>query len=188
MMRSELAIATAARGWAASRPSRRARRVARGLGLACGLVAVAVALQSWTVASTGAALGTDLGVVAIAPGELELTTSGPVLQTSAMQPGDAAVRGTLALRNITAAPVRVRVRALPSTPVLDDALALRMIVRGRPFARGSAGALRDWSARHITIGVRQTASITVQAWLRRPAQGLIGDITLEFDADPVTRR
>jgi|GEM_PF-3435418 len=188
MMRSQLAIAPAARVHTASRPSRGALRIARGLGVVCGLVAFALALQSWIVTSTGAALGTDLAIAAVAPGELELTTTGPILQTTGMQPGDALAHGTLRLRNITGAPVRVRIRALPSSRALDDALALRTITRGRPFARGSAGALRDWSMRHLTIGVRQTASIKVQAWLRRPAQGLVADITLEFDADPVTSR
>lgn len=173
-----------------ARPTRRPTRAARGAGLAGGLaaVAIAVAVGSWAIASTGPALGTDLTVAAVAPGELSLEGSGAVLQASAMRAGAAPVTGSLRVRNITGVPVLVRIRALPSTSEADDVLALAATSDGRPIAAGTAGALRRWSSHSLRIGVRESAVLRLGARLRRPAEGLIADVTLEFDARPVTRR
>lgn len=155
---------------------------ARAIGLACGLALFAIALHSWAIASTGSALGTDIGVAAVAPGELEVS-SGLVLHASGLQPGAAPATGTVRMRNITGAPVRVRVRALPSTRALDGVLELTTTVGGRRIELG-----RAWSAARFRLGVRGTRSLPLRAWLRRPAQGLIADVTLELDADPVATR
>jgi hypothetical protein len=168
--------------------TRRPSRAARVAGLACGLAAAALAVHSWAVASTGPALGTDLTIAAVAPGELSLVGSGAVLQSSAMHPGAAPVTGTLRIRNITGAPVRVRIRALPSTREADDTLALTATAQGRLIVAGRVGSLRRWSSRHVWIGVHGSALLRLGARLRRPAEGLIADITLEFDARPVRRR
>ena len=157
-------------------------RVLRAIGLAAGIAVFAAALHSWAIASTGAALGTDLGVAAVAPGELAVS-SGLALQASGLQPGMRPANGTLHLRNITGVPVRLRVRALPSTRVLDDVLELRASAGGRSIALG-----RAWQALPGTLGVRERADLPLRARLRRPAQGLIADVALELDAIPVRVR
>lgn len=157
-------------------------RTARAIGLACGLALFAVALHSWAIASTGSALGTDIGVAAVASGELEVS-SGLLLHAAGLQPGGAPATGVTRMRNITGAPVRVRIRALPSTRALDGVLELTATVGGRRIEVG-----RTWSAARIRIGVRRTRSLRLRARLLRPAQGLIADVTLELDADPVIAR
>lgn len=156
-------------------------RPARASGLAGGLAAFAIALHSWAIASTGSALGADLGVAAVAPGELQVA-SGLALHAAGLAPGGPSAEGALRVRNITGVPVRVRVRALPSTRVLDDALELVATYRGRRIV-----LRRAWSDA-ATLGIRESVSLPLQARLLRPAQGLIADVTLELGADPVPRR
>lgn len=74
-------------------------------------------------------------------------------------------------------------RTLPSRRLLDDVLALGATAGGRTIALG-----RTWSAVPVTIGMRESVTIGLRARLRRPAQGLIADVTLELDADPVRAR
>lgn len=155
---------------------------ARASGLAGGLAAFAIALHSWAIASTGSALGADLGVAAVAPGELQVA-SGLALHAAGLAPGGPSAEGALRVRNITGVPVRVRLRALPSTRVLDDALELVATYRGRRIV-----LRRAWSDAPIRLGVRERLSLELRARLLRPAQGLIADVTLELDADPVPRR
>lgn len=167
---------------------RRPSRAARFAGVACGLAAAALAIHSWAVASTGPALGTDLTIAAAAPGELSLDGSGAVLQASAMRLGSAPATGSLRVRNITGAPVHVRLRALPSTREADDVLELTATSRGRPILAGSVGTQRRWSARGLRIGVHGSAVLRFGARLRRPAEGLIADVTLELRARSEARR
>jgi hypothetical protein len=163
-------------------------RVARGAGIVCGLVVVALALHSWAIASTGPSLGTDLAVAAVAPGELELSGSGPVLRATALRPGDAPATGSLRVRNITGDTLRVRIRALPSTGEVDDVLGLRATMRGRTVAAAKAGRWRRWSAYSFRLGVRESAVLRLSARQLRAADGLIADLTLEFDARAVVPR
>jgi hypothetical protein len=157
-------------------------RLLRAIGLVCGLTTMALAVHSWAIASTGAALGTDLGVAAVAPGELQVP-SGLVLQASGMQPSGAPVSGELSLRNITGAPVRVRIRALPSTRALDGALALTVTSRGR-----RATLSRQWSPVLLTLGIGRRATLPLRARLLRAQQGLIADVALELRSDPAPPR
>lgn len=157
-------------------------RPARAIGLACGLAVFAVALHSWAIASTGTALGIDLGVAAVAPGELQVA-SGRALHATGLQPGGPGATGALRVRNITGAPVRVRLRALSSRRALDDVLELTAAHRGRRIVLG-----RAWSDVRITLGVRGSMSLPLSARLLRPAQGLTADVTLELEADPVLAR
>lgn len=157
-------------------------RSIRAIGLACGLIIAALALHSWAIASTGTALGADLGVAAVPPGELEVS-SGLALQATGLQPGAAPATGALRVRNISGAPVRVRIRALPSTRALDGALELTATARGRRIVLS-----RSWSTMRVTLGMRKSTTIALRARLTRPAQGLIADVTLELDADTLVRR
>ncbi len=157
-------------------------RSVRAIGLACGLVAFALAIHSWAIASTGRALGTDLGIAAVAPGELKVS-SGLALHATGLAPGSAPASGRLRVRNITGVPVWIRFRALPSTRALDGVLDLRAGARGQRFAIG-----RTWTSAPVVLGVRRTLTVRLRAGLRRPVQGLIADVTLELDAIPVRRR
>lgn len=167
----------------------RARRLraARAAGLTCGLAASALALHSWAIASTGTTLGADLAVVAVAPGELELEPAGAALRATGLQPGSEPLRGALRMRNLTGAPLRVRIRALPSTRDLDGALELRARARGRTVAAAPVGRLRRWSAGTVAIPVGGRAVLALDARLRRPAPGLIADVTLELRATAARR-
>ena len=154
-------------------------RLVRAIGLGCGLAVMALAVHSWAIASTGAALGADLGVAAVAPGELQIG-SGLALQAHGLQPGDRPVTGHVRVRNITGVPVRVRIRALPSTRALDGALDLTATARGRRIA-----LRRTWSAALFRLGVRESTPLRLRARLLHAAQGLLAAVTLEFDAEPV---
>lgn len=157
-------------------------RSVRAIGLACGLVASALAVHSWAIASTGSALGTDLGIAALAPGELKVA-SGLALHATGLQPASAPATGRLRVRNITGVPVRIRLRALPSTRALDGVLDLRASARGRQITIN-----RSWTSTVIVLGVGRSLALPLRARLRRPAQGLIADVTLELDAIAVRRR
>lgn len=167
------------------RRARRPSRLACAAGLAVGLAAVAIGLRAWTIRSTGPVLGTDIAVSAVAPGELALSGSGLVMQASGMRLGGRVATGALRMRNITGSALRVRIRALGSTRELDDALALSATSGGRRVAAGPARGLRTWSAGSIRIGMRETATVALRGWLRRPLEGLIADVTLELRAWPV---
>jgi hypothetical protein len=121
-------------------------------------------------------------VAAVAPGELDVS-SGLVLQASGMHPAGAPATGTLRMRNITGVPVRVRIRALPSTRALDDALELTVDARGRrtTLRRGRSPVL-------VTLGVRKAVALPLRARMLRAQQGLIADVALEIEAEPVLRR
>lgn len=165
------------------RRGRRAARAVRALGFAAGLATVAVALHAWAIAPAGAALGTDLTILATAPGELAVAPAGVVLRVRGLRRGKAVVRGAMTVRNVTAVPVRVRLRALPSTRELDAALELELTLRGRTIAAGSVAELRRWHRGLVTLGVRERAPLELRARLRRPVPGLIADLTLELEAD-----
>jgi hypothetical protein len=170
----------------AARSARRRRLALRAAGLICGLLAVAASVRSWMIVPTGSVLGTDVGIVAVAPGELLLSGSGQVLRGNRMRPGDASVTGAVRLRNITGTPLRVRFRTLPSRRALDDVLELTFTAGKRWIGGGSAGALRRWSPRQVWIGVHGSTMVEVSARMRRPAEGLIADVTLEFHSESVT--
>jgi len=170
----------------AARSARRRRLALRAAGLICGLVVVAVSVRSWMIVPTGSVLGTDVGIVAVAPGELLLSGSGLVLRANRMRPGDASAKGAVRLRNITGRPLRVRFRTLPSKRALDDVLELTFTAGGQWIGGGSVGALRRWSPRQVWIGVHGSSMLEVRARMRRPAEGLIADVTLEFRSESVT--
>lgn len=157
-------------------------RPARAIGLAGGLAVFAVALHSWAIASTGTALGTDLGVAAVAPGELQVA-SGLALHATGLQPGEAGRHRRAAGaqhhgRSRAGAPARAAVEARARR-----VLELTAAHRGRRIVLG-----RAWSDVRITLGVRGSMSLPLSARLLRPAQGLIADVTLELEADPVLAR
>lgn len=161
-------------------------RIAKAIGLALGIVAVVVAVSAWEVRSTGAALGADVQVVAVPPGELILEPSGAFLSAHGLHPGRAA-EGRLRVRNITVRPARVRVRALPSGRDLDDVLHAEVMAGGRRIARGTLGQLRAWSRRSPALAVGEVGALTMRTWLARDAadryRGAIASITLELRAD-----
>lgn len=172
----------------AARPAGAGRsRMLRAAGLICGLAIVAAGVHSWAIASTGAALGADVAITAIAPGELQITPSGYALSATAMHPGQAPARGTVRLRNITGRTLHVRFRALPSTRELDGALRLTMAARGRRLHGGTADTLRGWSTRRLSIAVGDSVALELTAAIGRAAPGLIADVALEFDARTVGR-
>ncbi len=186
MRRALRAIGPSASGTTAPRGAR-GFRAARAAGLVAGVAAFAVLAHSWTVTTAAAGFGTDLVVSAAAPGELEVTPSGELLQAVAMRPGSLA-GGVVRVRNITGGPVAVRLRVAPSTPELDDVVDLAVTSGGRRLAVGSAGELRGWSERRLLIGVRDSASLELRAQLRRPTQGLIAEIRLVLDVKAIGRR
>lgn len=162
-------------------------RIARAAGLTLGVTAFAVGVHSWSSSTAAAGFGTDLVIAVAAPGELDVTPSGPILQAVAMRPGSLA-GGVLRVRNITGTPVRVRVRAITSTPQLGDAVDLSVTSSGRPIAVGRTASLGRRSTEHVTIAVRDSAPLEVRAQLRRAARGLIGEVRIKLYAEAVGRR
>lgn len=161
-------------------------RIAKGIGLALGVVAITAALSAWQVSSTGAALGADLEVVAVPSGELMTSPSAAFVQASGLRPGTRPVTGATTVRNITGRPVRVQARALPSGRDLDGVLQVELRDGDRRLARATLGELRAWSAGGVPLAVGATRRLSMRAWLAPGAagrtDGTITTVTLELRA------
>jgi hypothetical protein len=125
--------------------------------------------------------GTDLTMVVAPSGELELPTRRPFLGARDMRPGDV-VRGSITPRNQTARPLRLRLRALPSSPELDHALRVRVASGATTLYDGPLSGLRRWTRSALRLGVSRHARIAFRAELGRSPRGHIVDVPIELRA------
>jgi hypothetical protein len=154
---------------------------ARRIGLALGLLLALAAVLSWRIAAEGAALGADARFVAVPPGELTLEPAGEFLVARGLAPSEAS-DGRLRVRNITGAPVAVRLRARPSSRDLDRPLAVLVRAGGVTLYRGRLRGLRSWS-RALTIPRGDARTLDVRARLATRAVGAAVEVTVELRAE-----
>lgn len=146
-----------------------------------------LAVWAWRVPGGTGTLGADVIFLAHPTGELGVST-GPVLSGTGMHPPDEA-RGTLTLRNQTAATLDVRLRGLPSGGNLDDLLRVEVVAGDRPLFLGTLGGLRTWTETPLLLPSGGTATLSVRAWLpaevRGGYEGRVEQVSLELRPTPV---
>ena len=160
-------------------------RRAKLLGIALGVVLAGAALAAWRVPGGASTLGADVRVDAVQTGEIGVSPLRPFVNAGSLLPGSHA-DGNVALRNQTGVLMRVRVRALPSSPDLDPLLRVRIVSGAQNLFTGSLGRLRRAGSAPIALapGASRQLSVRVSlpAGLRSGYQARIVDVTLQVDS------
>lgn len=159
-------------------------RVARWAGLLTGLGLTVAAFVAWQLPASGHALGADVTIVAVPPGEVLVKPAAAALAARGIVPGQER-RGTMTVTNITGQPLEIRVRVLPSSRDLARSVELTVTDGRRTVAGGTLAELRQWSGRRLRLPVRSTHRLVLRAGLRADAEdsaGRVVDVSLELDA------
>ncbi len=163
---------------------------ARSIGFVLGIGIAASSILGWRVPRGTGRLGADVAVAFLQTGELELSSTEPIVMANDLYPGDAA-NGSVDVRNSSASKLSVGVAAEPSTADLDEALWIDVRASGTQLYRGPLGELRDGSTR-FTITSQQTRTLAVRAWLpgglSSGYEGRVDQINLTFDPSVVAAR
>ena len=162
-------------------------RVARWAGLLTGLGLTVAAFVAWQIPASGHALGADITIIAIAPGEVLVRPVAPVLAARGIVAGQER-SGRMTVTNITGKALEIRVRALPSSRDLDRSVELTITDGARTVAGGTLAELRRWSGRRLRLPVRSTHRLVLRAVLRAGAEdsaGRVVDVSLELGARTV---
>jgi hypothetical protein len=167
-------------------------RWVRRIGVATGVVLVAVVVLAFRVPDGSGRLGADV-IVSIAPtGELGVSRPGPFMNATGLRPGGA-VSGEVAVANQTGRRLAVRLRALPDSKDLDRLLVVdvRAGHAARPIFTGRLGGLRAKtpafrldSGRKAALRVRAS----LPAGLKGGYAGRIETIKLELSSTVVGGR
>jgi hypothetical protein len=121
-------------------------------GLIAGLSLVALlALQAWRVPASSRPAGVDVGLRAVATGEVGARPSGGAVRSRVVTPGGPAARGRVRLSNRTAGVLAARPHLSGGDPVLDRLVEIELRVAGRMVFRGSMERLRAGSAPAIVL-------------------------------------
>ena len=156
----------------------------RAAAFALGLSVAFAAVVAWRVPPGEGVLGTDVVVASGPTGELQVDPVGPFLSAAGLQPGTQGAVEPLKVRNITAIPQVVRVRALPTGHDLDEILWVAVEAGDLELHRGPLGELRDGSTRGVTIAPGETRIVSVRVWLPPESdegfRGRIESIQLEL--------
>jgi hypothetical protein len=158
---------------------------ARRIGLALGLLLALGAVLSWRVTAEGAAVGAEVRLLAVPPGELTVAPAGAFLSARGLRPGGEPARGELRLGNIAGTPVSVGLRALPSGRDLDRALRVELISDGVRVYSGRLGTLRSWT-RLFALERGERRALSARVWVPAAtgdrAAGAVVDVTVELRA------
>jgi hypothetical protein len=163
-------------------------RAARTFGIVCGVAAAAALITSWRVGPGDATLGAQVRIAASPTGELAVKPAGTFLTDSRLRPGRAA-RGELRLTNQTPKALAVRLRAVPTSPSLDEALLVHVSAAGRTLANARLGQLRDWTPRALEIASGRSRTLELRASVLAGSkggyEGQAVDVELQLDAKPL---
>jgi len=148
-------------------------------GLAAGLVLAASFLASWRIQPAEGALGADVRLLTIVPGELQAQPKGAFVSARGLRPGGAPGRGSLLLRNITPRPVDVSFR--PSASDRSLGARLELAAGGRVAARGSLTELEG----SLRIPANSVRRLDARVWVPRGARrgawaARFADVNLEL--------
>ena len=154
--------------------------------LAAAVVALGLAGR---VPATPPPRGLDVSVVTAMAGRLQVSPVGTIARAEDLRAPDSAL-GRITLTNVTRRAVALRLRALPSTPELDDAVRVSVQVGGIPVRRTTLGRLRaDTAPIRLEPGLR--TQVSVRLWLTPGADyaGRTVDVVLELPTRaPYSRR
>lgn len=160
-------------------------RWAKRLGIALGVVLAGAALAAWRVPGGESTLGADVRVDAVQTGEIGVSPLRPFVTAVSLVPGSQA-GGSVALRNQTGVPLRVRVRALPSTADLDPLLQVHIGNGSQTLFSGSLGRLRRADSAPIALASgasrRLNVRVSLPAGVRSGYQARIVDVTLQIES------
>jgi hypothetical protein len=163
-------------------------RAARALGGVCGVVAAAALITSWRVAPADATLGAQVRIAIGPTGEFAVKPAGTVLTGSRLRPGRGAA-GELRLTNQTPKALAVRLRAVPNSGSLDEALVVHVSAAGRTLAAARLGQLREWTPRSLAIAAGRSTTLelrtSVLAGTKGGYEGQRVDVELQLDAKPL---
>ena len=159
--------------------------VVRVVGLLTGLAVAAGLVTSWRVAGGDERVGASVRLTATARGELAVTPTGVLGTGAALHAGRGDLAVSVDVRNITAVPLTVNVRAVPSVPDLDDKVAVQ--VRDGDLTLLDERLGSDRTAAPLVLQPGQARSLRTRAWV--PAgtadyRGRAADVALTFDVDP----
>jgi hypothetical protein len=157
------------------------QRLTRPLGVALGVLLALLCLTAWRVPGGARALGADVRIDALQTGAIGVMPLHPFVRAPSLLPGRSA-GGSVTLRNQTGVPLRVRLRALPSTRDLDPLLSVRIESGPLHLYSGTLAGLRTAGTQPLLLGSAQQRTLRVEASLPASArsgyQGRIVDITL----------
>jgi hypothetical protein len=152
-----------------------------GVGLALGVVLVGRMPQSDTP------LGARVTVAFKPLGELATAPAGrPLVLADGLTPDSSRHRAPrrVAVTNLTASKLSVRLRAAASDTELDELVAIEVEAGGKRVFEGKLRELRRWTARGFTVGGKHREQIELRAWLppsvTKDYQGRSVDLTLEW--------
>jgi hypothetical protein len=137
----------------------------RRAAFASGLVAAATLAAIGRIPAGTAPFALDATVTTGQTGELRVAPAGRVAAATALAPGKGTLHGRVAVQNITAAPVAVRVRMRPSISDADQALQVRVTGPDGVLYSGPAGGLRRPSPRALAIASQKTTTLDVTGWV-----------------------
>jgi hypothetical protein len=157
-------------------------------GLALGIAIAALLVLALRVPAESGPLGAGMRLTSVAPGEVEVSPTGTLLNARRLLPGRAPARATVDLRNVTGTALRVRLRGLPSNGDLDHLTRIEVLAPGgRPLVRGTLARFRDWTAA-LRLPRAGSAELSVRAWIpasvRTGYEGRDVDVTVEMRAVP----
>jgi len=145
------------------------------------LVAAVLALGlAGRVPATPPQRGLTVSVVTGMAARLEVSPVGAVVQARDLRAPDSAL-GRVTLTNVTRRPIAVRLRALPSTRELDDAVRVSVRVGGVPVRSTTLGRMRADTA-PIRLEPHLPTPVSIRLWLT-PGAAYAGhtlDIVLEL--------
>jgi hypothetical protein len=156
----------------------------RTAGIATGLALAALMVLAFRVPASGQSLGAGVRMVAVAPGELHVPTTGAFLKAGGLEPGGTPARAALAVRNVTRGSVDVRLRARTENHDLDGSLHVQLRAGGRTLASTTLAGLRRWS-RAVRLKKAEERVLRVRAWIPRGSEDTTGRrvaVDLELDA------
>jgi len=164
------------------------RKAFKLIAFAVGVIIAIVALSGWRLADTNGRFGADISFKAIPSGHLSTSAGAAFLTQTGLRPGaPLSAPGLVAVTNIGRANHGFRIRAVPSTPALNDLLAVQVTVAGQPLYSGTLGGLTEWSGGIFTLAQGQREPLELQAWLpatsARGFDGQIVEVDLQFKRD-----
>jgi hypothetical protein len=156
-------------------------------GLLLGIALAAAGVTSWRVPGGSGSVDADVRLLSAPTGELQVSPMGLFLSAPSLAPGDEAVRGELLVRNQTGSALDVRLRALPSSPDLDELLVVRMDIGKDRIFEGTLGGLRTWTERSFQLASDERRVLRAEAWFPRRVtsgyEGRIADVTIEMGVE-----
>lgn len=180
---AELIRAHAARRRAQAPAQGRVIRRSLAAGGVLGLLALPVAYAVAPPPDGGSAVGLGLRMTAAPTGELSVSPA-TVLERAGLAPGQSAA-GRASVRNLTAVPLTVFLRARPTSDALDETLVVRVRFGSEVRYEGDLAGLRDGT----WFGLRRDRQHALRLEARLTGggdgwRGLDEDVALELEPVP----